>query len=308
MIHFSFLYYFIIKKMQHQILKALSIQDLHQYCHPPEIDVVISVGGFYGYYAVGVQKILQKLENQGKIRIRRYAGASVGAICAVLMACNTPPEIVIGIYDALLFKKQYLFELKKKLLEILPYDAHHRCSGKVFINATRITLYGLRKIVFSQYRSNQELVDVCMASSCLPFYVSPHLFYRFDGDYYVDGCFTDMLPVFQDRKHHQLLIKLYKINYYTPYALCPSDPSIEGLIVKGAVEMNKFLTFRPDYIKTLEWFDETKIQLKWRRRMQKLILSALFLILLTCCKKKRGLLTTIFTALSLCPTGKNVTN
>ena len=47
--------------MQNQILKALSIDNMIHSCytHPTEIDVVISSGGFFGFFVIGVDKILK---------------------------------------------------------------------------------------------------------------------------------------------------------------------------------------------------------------------------------------------------------
>jgi len=263
--------------MHIKILKALSIHDIKEYKHPKEIDVVISVGGFYGFYVIGVHKILKKLEKEGKIIIKRYAGASVGAICSVLMACNVPEEMIVEMYDSLLFKKRYLFELRKLLYNLLPINAYEICSGKVYINATEITPFGFKKTIFSTYQNNDELLDACMASSNLPFYVSPNLFYKFKNKYYIDGCFTNVLPIFHDKKNEQLLIKLYKIKYHSPYSIYPNDTSIEGLIVKGGVEMHKFLKFSPSYIKTLEWFDEEKLKIKRKKRIKKIIVCSMVL-------------------------------
>lgn len=263
--------------MHKKILKALSIHDIKEYKHPKEIDVVISVGGFYGFYVIGVHKILKKLEQEGKIIIKRYAGASVGAICSVLMACNVPEEMIVEMYDSLLFRRRYLFELRKLLYNLLPINAYKICSGKVFIYATEITPFGFKKTIFSTFENNNELLDACMASSNLPFYVSPSLFYKFKDKYYIDGCFTNVLPVFHDKKNEQLLIKLYKIKYHSPYSLYPNDTSIEGLIVKGGIEMHKFLTFHPTYIKTLEWFDEEKLKKKRKKRIKKIIVGSMIL-------------------------------
>ena len=46
---------------------------------PPELDVVIAGSGFMGLYYLGVQSLLTALEETGRVRLRRYAGASSGA-------------------------------------------------------------------------------------------------------------------------------------------------------------------------------------------------------------------------------------
>lgn len=275
--------------MQTQILKALSIENLmnYDYKHPTEIDVVISVGGFYGFFAIGVNKILKKLEREHKIIIKRYSGASVGAICSVLMACNVPSDIAIKIYNYLQYQDDYFDKLKNILLEILPPNAYEICSDKVFIYATHVTLFGFKKKIFSKFKNNHELIDACMASSNMPYFVSKNLFYKIKNEYYLDGCFSNLLPIFNDNINSQLLIKLYKIKYYNKYAFMPYDPSIEGLVVKGAIEMNKFLKNDENvHIKTIEWFNEKKYKKKKKLRKILLISSSFGLILIYFLKKK----------------------
>jgi predicted acylesterase/phospholipase RssA len=246
--------------MQTQILKSLSIHDsIHKFYQvPKEIDIVISVGGFYGFFVIGVDKILKKLEKENKMIVKRYSGSSVGAICAVLMACNIPADKIIKIYDDLLFDPQYFKKLRILLLDILPHDAYIQCTNKVFIYSSQISFYGLKKVVFYKFKNNIDLVDACMASSNMPYYVSPYLFYYYRGKYHLDGCFTTSLPVFEDEKHDQLLIKLYNIKYYPSFIFIPHDPSIEGLVVKGAIETDKFLKQEKSFIKTLCWWNKKK--------------------------------------------------
>jgi len=256
--------------MQNQILKALSIDNMIHSCytHPTEIDVVISSGGFFGFFVIGVDKILKKLEQEKKLVIKRYSGSSVGAICSIFMACDVPSEEVIQIYEHLLNHKVYFLKLREQILRIIPPNAWERCTNKVFIYATEITWKGPRKVVFSEFKNNQELVDAALASSNMPFLVSPLLFYPFKNRIFIDGCFTSVLPIFPDTHHEQLLIKLYKIRYYDPYAFFPNDPSIEGLVVKGGVETDKFLSRVGHHnVRTLEWFNPKKQRKKNIKRI-----------------------------------------
>lgn len=249
--------------MQAHILRSISIDhQLHSryLSHPQEIDVVISVGGFYGLFAIGTDKILKKLEKNRQLTIRRYAGSSVGAICAVCMACHISGDRIVNVYNRLSHTPHYFKALRKELLSLLPEDAYLKCTDKVFIHMTKVGFpYLLEHVVVSRFIHNEDLVDAMMASSNMPFLVSSSLVYRFRGGYYVDGCFSRFLPVFEDHVHAQLLLKLYHIQYYGPFSFIPKDPSIEGLIVKGAVETDKFFSEPNPEIKTLTWYHPTSI-------------------------------------------------
>jgi len=244
--------------MQSHILRSLSIdQQLHsRYLkHPTEIDVVISIGGFYGLFMIGTDKILKKLEYSNKLKIQRYSGSSVGAICAVCMACQLSGETLIQMYNRLSQSSNYFQQLRQELLSLLPVDAYLRCSNRVFIHMTQIGFpYLYRHVVVSRFWNNEDLVDAMLASSNMPFIISPHVVYPFRGGYYIDGCFSRFLPIFEDQLHPQLLIKLYKIQYYGPFCYCPKDPSVESLIVKGVVETDKFFSETNPSIRTLSWY------------------------------------------------------
>ena len=54
---------------------------------PHEIDVIVAGSGFKCLYFLGVHQVLARLEMQGRVKIRRYAGASSGA--------QTPFQIVL---------------------------------------------------------------------------------------------------------------------------------------------------------------------------------------------------------------------
>ena len=51
-------------------------------------DVILSGGGFKGYYHLGLCKILKHFEKNNKIKIRHIIGTSTGAISAVVFAAK----------------------------------------------------------------------------------------------------------------------------------------------------------------------------------------------------------------------------
>jgi hypothetical protein len=154
-------------------------------------------------------------------------------------------------YERLYQKKNFFIHLRRELLELLPPEAHARCSGRVFIHTTRLSSFGFIPVVISVFQSNEDLIDACMASSNFPFFISPFLFYRYRGGLYLDGWFTRCVPTFSDSKH-QLIINLNNIQYSWRSYFLPSDESIEGLIVKGAIEVEKFLC-REHPISAIRW-------------------------------------------------------
>jgi hypothetical protein len=64
-----------------------------------EVDVVISGGGLKGFFVTGAWAVLREIDGK-RIRIRRIAGTSVGACCAVYMACSIDPVVWSTTYNA----------------------------------------------------------------------------------------------------------------------------------------------------------------------------------------------------------------
>jgi len=270
--------------MREKILRALSTDCLAR--PPREFDLVISCGGFFGFYVVGLDRVLKKMERQGEARVRRYAGASVGAICSVLMCCGVSNMELVEMYERLQGRRDYFVRLRDELLRLLPPDAYIRCTDRVFIHAARISWLGLRGESFSRFRDNQDLVDACMASANCPFFISPFLVYRYRGRWYLDGCFTRWLPMFHD-SCHQLLVRLERVCYSWTAFFRPDDESIEGLVVKGAIEAEKFL-HRDQRVRALEWYEPYRPCRKRRAcRILLVILAAGFTSSALCFRRKK---------------------
>ena len=81
----------------------------------------------------------------------------------------------------------------------LPPDAYLRCSGRVHISITCVSLSGgVSNIIVSQFDSNADLIAACMASSTIPLLSTSSFFTRFRGLTVLDGGLTNNLPTFDD--------------------------------------------------------------------------------------------------------------
>jgi hypothetical protein len=225
--------------------KHLSHIDLSHSILPTHIDLIMSGGGFLGYYLLGMDRVFKKLKKTHSLTIVRYAGTSVGSFAAVAMVCGLGDEM-LTLYDTLQGNIHYFKELRSSFLSILPPNAYELCSSRVFISISVIDFYHgfpmLRNIIVSTFSDNSDLVDACMASSNVPFLVSSSFFYMFRGQRCLDGCFTRYIPLFGDCERRQLIVRLDNIPYSWRAIFTPFSNLALPLVIKGALETEMFFT------------------------------------------------------------------
>jgi len=207
-----------------------------------EIDLVLSGGGLKGYYMAGASYVLlNELEKQN-VRISRVAGASAGAWAGFFIltgfstadwietyfGCQRNPEMtLLEAYEAM-----WPF-----VSTLIPEDAYIHCSGRLFISLTEITPWGLRNRMISQYDSNNDLFEACLASSTIPWLTERKGVRRYKGMVVCDGGFSNNTPVFDDGIRRQLIFRLYEVEYPWRLLTSASDTCIEALVLRGAILM-----------------------------------------------------------------------
>lgn len=92
-----------------------------------------------------------------------------------------------------------LFNIQTCLLEglqkFLPHDAHKRVNGKLHISLTRV--YDGKNVIVSHYNSRQDLLNALLCACFIPIF-SGILPPRFHGVRYMDGAFSDNLPLIDE--------------------------------------------------------------------------------------------------------------
>ena len=223
---------------------------------PAEIDLVISSGGLRGFYMIGCRHALQNRN----VTVNRISGASSGAWCGFFMAVNLSPDDWLHTYEMSAWhagKGMPLLNIYRNyvwpwLSAQLPDDAHKRCTDKLHITMSehqwRFAGYP-RAYSVSRFESNQELFDACAASSTIPLITERGFGPKFHGKRVSDAVFSDNCPIFAAGTEcvqklpqlPQLVVRLDHLNYPFQYCIKATDPCIEALIVRGAVEMSRFL-------------------------------------------------------------------
>jgi Patatin-like phospholipase len=96
---------------------------------------------------------------------------------------------------------------------IIPENAYKVCSDRLFISITVLTRYGPVNKIVSQFSSNDDLLQACMASSTLPYLTERAGCRTFRGEYVLDGGLTNNIPVFTDGVRRQLVFRLFDVEY-----------------------------------------------------------------------------------------------
>lgn len=133
------------------------------------------------------------------------AGASAGALVAAVVI--TAPEklqeceeFTLSFADAV--RRQplgaatpgfnFMDTLREGIDRILPSDAHSRATDRLYVSLTHCKTG--RNLLVSRFTSRDDLLQALLASSFVPFYAGLRPV-QFRGEAWVDGGFTDSLPV-----------------------------------------------------------------------------------------------------------------
>ena len=95
----------------------------------------------------------------------------------------------------------------------IPEDAFIICTNRLFVSITVLTRYGPVNRIVSEFSSNDDLLEACLASSTLPYLTERRGCRMFRGEYVVDGGLTNNIPVFTDGVRRQLVFRLFDVEY-----------------------------------------------------------------------------------------------
>ncbi|KAM3968027.1 brummer [Aphomia sociella] len=161
--------------------------------------------GFLGIYHVGVAVCFKKYAPH--LLLGKISGASFGALSACCLLCDLPigeltSDVLRVVGEARagsLGPFSPSFNIQNVLLEgmekYLPQDVHKLVSGKLHISLTRV--YDGKNVIVSEFPTREDLLQALLASCFVPVF-SGMLPPRFHGIRYMDGGFSDNLPVLDE--------------------------------------------------------------------------------------------------------------
>jgi hypothetical protein len=159
--------------------------------------IIFPGGGVYFWWQAGT---IQALKETLKLDSGSFTmhGASAGSISSVMAACDINLEKAMDEAMDLPKKSKGLSHghlIEKWLNKILPEDCHIRCTNRVNISITTITMsfFPLHRKVINVFDSKQDVIDACLTSSHIPFFLDGNFSRTFHGDCCVDGSFLFLL-------------------------------------------------------------------------------------------------------------------
>lgn len=273
------------------IIDKMDVSDL--YFPTKEFDIVFTGGGLKGYYNFGAAEIIKKMINNNQIKIRHYIGVSVGAYVAVFLLLGISIHTIRNVYEfARCNKKKH--DLNKIILKacdkLLPDDVHEICNGKVKIMVSELTIKGMVPVIVDHFESKEHLLKVLHATSFIPFFTSNNTNgVDIDGRTFYDGAFTNNLPINLNNDIPKLVFITSKVEYTNSYMFKILDRCPELLILRGAIEMEKFIKYLNTNNKIpsgkkipIEWVitkkHSTKLSKSNSNDLQKFLLNILLLV------------------------------
>ncbi|PNW77319.1 hypothetical protein CHLRE_10g431350v5 [Chlamydomonas reinhardtii] len=153
--------------------------------------------GIFFFWQLGALKFLAERYDLTRVPM---AGASGGALAAVLACCGIPADVVLqraydlsvqhGIWERPLGLVGVWGSLIEQWLDdLLPDDAAERCRGKITIIVT--TLPNMGQVGISDFKDKKDLINCAMASAHIPMLLDLKFARLCRGKFCVDGSFPD---------------------------------------------------------------------------------------------------------------------
>jgi len=229
---------YICKDIEDMVKKKYVINKSSEMCNK-ELQYVFSGGGFCGFYGVGIGHIVNNYMD--KTKIRGLIGSSAGALNVVFIACGISAvdwyETFHILLRAVAKGKSMVEAINISNDEKLPINAHEICNKyNVEIVCSKITPFGLKRVVFSHFSSREELLLCMKASCCIPYVLEWKYPYcvKIGDSYYIDGGLVDNTPIKKNCKYDQVVVKVYNLSYPIRHRFGPSDTKVHRIMIQGA--------------------------------------------------------------------------
>jgi hypothetical protein len=176
---------------------SMTVEGTTEDCQEKRPVIVFPGGGIYFWWQAGAVKALQECCDLDKCD---FAGASAGSLSAVFAACgvnmNDAYALALrlaqehGVWE----RREGLAGIWGKMIvswldELLPSDAAELCNKRVSISVTslRASVWPLKRRQIKTFATKDDVIQACMTSVHIPFFIDGSAVRDFKGDKCVDG-------------------------------------------------------------------------------------------------------------------------
>lgn len=147
-------------------------------------------------------------------------GASAGGLAVTLAACGVPARAALASAASLAADRALADRrlglagvwgdvVRDWLHALLPADAAARCAGRLKLVVTEVP--SLRLATLDAFACKDDVVNACLASAHVPFFLDGRPFARYRGRALLDGSLHDFIR--QNNSHHLTAGDAYVLDY-----------------------------------------------------------------------------------------------
>lgn len=200
-------------------------------------NLLLDGGAFNGGYMFGTLLFIKQLENKNLIKINKISGTSIGSILGLAYLTNNLNKLIILFNNVLLnYKTNHNFsnlksEIKNFINEInIDFD---KINGNLFITYYDVEL--VKQLVISNFKNKDELIDILIRSSHVPFLIDGNVFYN---EKYIDG----LTPYLLKDNHKTLSINIGSPKICKDILFTKNEKNVWSRLMCGVNECNNFFS------------------------------------------------------------------
>jgi len=155
--------------------------------------ILVTPGGLYGYYMLGIVRYLSLNYDLGNYI---FTGSSAGSWCCLILSLKDKKKINIllmewlqGVNKVLCDSSLYefIFYMKKRILE-LTTDSDYDLD-RMYIGVLKYENYELKTTIYCNFNNLEDALNCCIASSNIPF-LTGEFNHTYQGNISFDGIFS----------------------------------------------------------------------------------------------------------------------
>lgn len=224
-------------------------------------NLLLDGGAFNGGYMFGSLIFIKQLENKNLIKINKISGTSIGSIIGLAYFTNTLNKLFLHFDKILLnYKNNHNFSNLKNIVELFVNEID--IDFTKLNNNLIITYYDaelINQVVVKEYNDKNELIDILIRSSHVPFFIDGNAFYK---ERYLDG----ITPYLLKDNNKTLSINIASPKICKNVFFTKNEKNIWSRLMDGLIETNNFFSNKQSFLITEinKWTIFDYFYFRWR--------------------------------------------